>query len=166
MDIVQQVCTATGLKPQQVMQYGLVAGILFVMFGVGQSYITNIIGVAYPAFMSFIALESEGTEDDKQWLTYWVCFGAFNIIDQFAGIILQFIPFYYFLKLGFLVYLFHPSTMGATTVYNNFILPNVQKYEGRVKQLVDEHVPLDQLKEMANRAGIEIPGSNVEKKMD
>ena len=37
----------------------------------------------------------------------------------------QFIPFYYFLKLGFLVYLFHPSTMGATSVYNTMILPKV-----------------------------------------
>lgn len=162
MDVINQVSQATGLKPQQVMQYGLVAGILFVMFGVGQSYITNIIGVAYPAFMSFIALESQGTEDDKQWLTYWVCFGAFNIVDQFAGIILQFIPFYYFLKLGFLVYLFHPSTMGATQVYNNFILPNVQKYEGRVKQVLKENVPLDQLKDAADKIGMNLAGSKIE----
>ena len=88
--------------------------------------------------MSFLALESEGLEDDKQWLTYWVCFGAFNIVDQFAGIILQFIPFYYFLKLGFLVYLFHPSIMGATAVYNNWIKPYVQKYEGDIKAAVDK----------------------------
>jgi len=93
---------------KSLMQYGLLAGIMAVMFGVGSTYITNLIGVAYPAFMSFMALESVGTEDDKQWLTYWVCFGAFNIIDQFAGVILTSIPFYYFLKLGFLVYLFHP----------------------------------------------------------
>ena len=125
MDYVKQATAATGLKPNQVMQYSLVACVLFVMFGVGQSYITNTIGVAYPAFMSFVALESAGTEDDKQWLTYWVCFGAFNIVDQFAGLILQFIPFYYFLKLGFLVYLFHPSTLGATVVYEKFVLPNV-----------------------------------------
>jgi receptor expression-enhancing protein 5/6 len=118
MEIAKQISQKTGVPLRQLMQYSLIGGVMFVMFGVGQSYITNVIGVAYPAFMSFVALESEGTEDDKQWLTYWVCFGSFNIIDQFAGIILQFIPFYYFLKLGFLVYLFHPTTMGATTVYN------------------------------------------------
>ena len=102
------------------------------MLGVGQSYITNVIGVAYPAFMSFLALESEGLDDDKQWLTYWVCFGAFNIVDQFAGIILSFIPMYFFLKLGFLVYLFHPSTLGATQVYNSVILPHMKQYEGQI----------------------------------
>jgi|TARA_B110000977_G_C10738752_1_gene362142 receptor expression-enhancing protein 5/6 len=86
----------------------MITGVLMVMLGVGQVYITCLIGVAYPAFMSFLALESDGTDDDKQWLTYWVCFGCFNIIDQFAGIILSIIPFYYFLKLGFMIYLFHP----------------------------------------------------------
>lgn len=101
------------------------------MLGIGQTYITNIIGVAYPAFMSFMALESEGVDDDKQWLTYWVCFGAFNIIDQFAGFILMFIPFYFFLKCGFLVYLMHPSFLGATQVYETFLLPQIQKYQGQ-----------------------------------
>ena len=117
------------------MQYALVSAVVLVMLGIGQTYITNVIGVAYPAFMSFLALESEGKDDDKQWLTYWVCFGAFNIIDQFAGIILSFIPFYFFLKLGFLVYLFHPATLGATQVYQSFILPRVQEYQHQLEAL-------------------------------
>ena len=117
------------------MQYALVSSVVLVMLGIGQTYITNVIGVAYPAFMSFLALESEAKDDDKQWLTYWVCFGAFNIIDQFAGIILSFIPFYFFLKLGFLVYLFHPATLGATQVYQSFILPRVQEYQHQLESL-------------------------------
>ena len=134
MEILNQVSQATGVQPRQLMQYGLVTAVALVMLGVGQCYITQVIGVAYPAFMSFVALESAGTEDDKQWLTYWVCFGTFNIIDQFAGVILSFIPFYYFLKLGFLVYLMHPSTMGATRIYNDWIAPYVEQYEGKIKQ--------------------------------
>jgi len=127
--LLKKASDATGTPVNTLMQYGLVLGVMMVMFGVGSSYITNLLGVAYPAFMSFLALETEGMDDDKQWLTYWVCFGAFNIVDQFAGVILRFIPFYYFLKLGFLVYLFHPSTLGATTVYNKLILPRVEYYE-------------------------------------
>jgi len=120
------------------MQYALMSGVALVMLGIGQTYMTNIIGVAYPAFMSFIALESNEADDDKQWLTYWVCFGAFNIVDQFAGIILQFIPFYYFLKVGFLVYLFHPSTLGATSVYNTVLLPHIKAYESRIAEVERE----------------------------
>ena len=111
----------TGLNEGQLAKYGLVFGVLFVMFGIGASYVTCIIAVAYPAFMSFLALETEDDEDDKQWLTYWVVFGLFSIFDQFAGFILHWIPFYYFLKMGFLIWCFHPSTQGATIVYNHYI---------------------------------------------
>ena len=125
MDLLEQVSKATGMPIRSLMQYTLVGSVILVMLGIGQTYIVNIIGVAYPAFMSFLALESDGLDDDKMWLTYWVCFGVFNIIDQFAGIILSIIPFYYFLKLGFLVYLFHPSTQGALTVYQSVIRPKI-----------------------------------------
>ena len=125
MDLLEKAATATGMPVRQLMQYTLFGGVLLVMLGIGQTYIVNVIGVAYPAFMSFLALESDGLDDDKMWLTYWVCFGCFNIIDQFAGIILSIIPFYYFLKLGFLVYLFHPSTEGALTVYKTVIRPRI-----------------------------------------
>ena len=125
----------TGMSTRSLIQYSLWSCVALVMLGVGQTYITNIIGVAYPAFMSFRALESEGQDDDKQWLTYWVCFGAFNILDQFAGIILRFIPFYFFLKCGFLIYLFHPSTLGATSVYNNFVVPQLKQYQAHLEEL-------------------------------
>ena len=95
--------------------------VLFIVFGVGASILTNVIGVAYPAFMSFVALESEGADDDKMWLTYWVVFGIFTIVDQFAGIILALIPFYYVIKVAFLIWMFHPASTGAITLYNSFI---------------------------------------------
>ena len=63
--ILKQVSDATGQPVSSLMQYGLILGVMMVMFGVGSSYITNLLGVAYPAFMSFLALESEGLEDDK-----------------------------------------------------------------------------------------------------
>ena len=107
------------------------------MLGVGNTYITCLIGAAYPCYKSFEALETEGEEDDKQWLTYWVVFGLFSITDQFAGFILTIIPFYFFMKLLFLVWLMHPSSQGATTVYNNFVLPYMKQYEGKIKQLED-----------------------------
>jgi receptor expression-enhancing protein 5/6 len=57
--------------------YSAYGGIALVMFGVGQVYLTTLIGVLYPGFMSFIALETEDIDDDKLWLTYWVVYGAF-----------------------------------------------------------------------------------------
>lgn len=63
-------------KPQ-IVNYTMYGGVGLVMLGVGQVYITTMIGVLYPAFMSFLALETDDKEDDKLWLTYWVVFGFF-----------------------------------------------------------------------------------------
>ena len=41
------------------------------MFGLA-SPVSNLIGWALPAYLSVQAIESPGTNDDKQWLTYWV----------------------------------------------------------------------------------------------
>jgi receptor expression-enhancing protein 5/6 len=129
MQLVEKISKATGLPQQRVLQSVLGLLVLFIVFGVGSSVLTNIVGVAYPAFMSFVALESEGTDDDKMWLTYWVVFGLFTILDQFAGIVLHLIPFYYVLKVAMLIWMFHPASEGAIIMYNNFILPFVKQYE-------------------------------------
>ena len=125
----------TGMDAGSISKYAHLLAIAFVMFGVGANYITMLIGVAYPTFQSFLALESDGDDDDKQWLTYWVCFGVFNIIDQFAGFILAWIPFYYFIKLLFLVALFHPATRGAEKMYTWYILPIMEKYEKQIEEV-------------------------------
>ena len=137
-EVFETVESATGLMKPQILQYGLISSVLLVMLGVGQSIITTLIGVVYPAFASFIALETEEKEDDKQWLTYWICFGFFQIIDCFGGIILQFIPFYFFLKVAFMVWLFHPKSMGALWLYNNYMQAYVKKYRSQIEKGIKE----------------------------
>ena len=138
MKAVRKISDLTGLPYKQVL-YGFMAMVfMFIMFGVGSSLLTNMLGVAYPAFRSFRALESDGADDDKQWLTYWVVFGTITIMDQFAGIILSFIPFYYVLKVSLLIWMFHPSTLGSTTLYDSFILPTIRQYQGTIDTFSDE----------------------------
>jgi len=136
MGILDTISGATGFPKKTVLKGSLTFLVLFVVFGIGQAIITNIIGVAYPVFMSFHALEShDNAEDDKQWLTYWVVFGLFSLTDQCAGFILHFIPFYYVLKVAVLIWLFHPAFLGASYVYREFIHPYTEHIEAFNKQL-------------------------------
>lgn len=100
----------------------LVIGTIFtlfilVAFGLAAPTFCNLVGIIYPAYMSFKAIESEGKEDDKQWLTYWVVFGLYAIVDN-TGLFADLIPFYYPFKLIILVALFWPKSRGAEKLYD------------------------------------------------
>lgn len=44
------------------------------------------------------AIESNVKEDDTQWLTYWVVYGLFSVLEAFSDIFLFWFPFYYLSK--------------------------------------------------------------------
>lgn len=60
----------------------------------------NIIGVIYPAYVSIKAIESSSKADDTKWLTYWVMYAVFSIIEFFSIFLYKFIPCYYLLKVS------------------------------------------------------------------
>ncbi len=72
----------TGLAKKNIIR--LLGLFLFFMliFGVGQGFVTNLIGVVYPCFMSFYSIETDNQDDDRQWLTYWVIFALLALVDQ------------------------------------------------------------------------------------
>ena len=47
--------------------------------------LTMMIGVAYPAFMSFKALETPNKADDRIWLIYWVFFSFLSTVEVMFG---------------------------------------------------------------------------------
>lgn len=47
---------------------------------------------------SIKAIESSNKEDDTQWLTYWVVYGLFTVVEAFSDIFLFWFPFYYVSK--------------------------------------------------------------------
>ena len=72
--------------------------------------VSNLIGWALPAYLSFKAIESPGVQDDIQWLTYWVVFGFFNFTESFAlRIVLYYFPWYFAFKTVFVLWLQLPA---------------------------------------------------------
>jgi receptor expression-enhancing protein 5/6 len=110
---------------------------LFVIAGIGKVFLTNLLGILYPAYMSFKAIESHDTDDDKQWLTYWVVYGNFTVVDSIAEVLLSWIPFYHPAKLIILVFLAWPETRGAEMVYQRIVRPFMMKHETKVDEVLD-----------------------------
>ncbi|KAH3674470.1 hypothetical protein WICMUC_003308 [Wickerhamomyces mucosus] len=95
--------------------------------GIGQLF-SNIAGFVIPTYYSLIALNTSTSKDDTQLLTYWVVFAFLNIVEFWSKALLYWIPFYWFLKTIFLLYLALPQFQGATRIYQSFLKPFTDKY--------------------------------------
>lgn len=110
---------------------GAVALVSLITFLIlGQDFIVDLVGVVYPMYASLKAIDSSAAEDDKQWLTYWIVYTVFKVVEGVADIVISSIPFYFIIKLAFLVWCYHPATMGATAVYDNLIAVHLNPHLG------------------------------------
>ena len=163
-DFLNQLAEKTKL-PRGIIVLGgglFAAGLLWAVFGAG--LLTNLVALAFPAYASFQAIESEGTEDDVQWLTYWIVYAVFSIPEAFADILEEYFTFYYPLKLAFSVWLFAPNTRGAEFLYNKFIRKYLLANEKRIDRVIEvaskieaeaAKVVDDEAKLLADKAGKE-----------
>lgn len=135
---LKQIAAQAGLEPGVILGALLLVTLLvtFIMFGA--TILTLTITVLYPAFKSIQALETEHTEDDKEWLTYWIIFGLFTLIDDFFGFVLAYIPYFYWIKLAFFIYLLAPQTKGARTIYNGFVKDLLNKNKQHIEGLIND----------------------------
>ena len=132
MNLIQE---KTGIKGIFVI-LGLVLCVIFVYFNIFDSIITNLVGTLYPAFWTIKSLEQNSVEEQKKWLTYWVVFGSFIIVDMSSPVIVKFIPFYFVLKILFLIWLFMPGSSGCTIVYYLVVKKIFRYYEERIESYV------------------------------
>ena len=117
-------------------------------------YITCLVGVALPSYWSIKAIESPEYGDDKQWLTYWAIYGIFTLLDYFANFILRIFPFYFVIKIIFLIWCFMPNTMGALFIYNKLVGPYFRKYEEKIDKKIEKFIREGKLRGRKNRSAL------------
>jgi len=93
-----------------------------VFFNIAGEFLVNFAGFLLPGYYSLHALFTTGTADDTQWLTYWVVFAFFTVIESAINAAYWF-PFYYIFKFVLVLWMALPQTNGAQIVYHSFVQP-------------------------------------------
>ena len=118
-EIMKKIKEKTGIEGIYVITF-LAICVILVYFGIFESLITSLVGTLYPGFSTIKAIQKK--KNKKDWLTYWVIFGSFLIFDMFSNIINKFFPYYFVVKIIFLIWMFLPGSNGCQKVYNILIV--------------------------------------------
>ena len=138
-EIGEKIEKLTGIKRIYVAQgfFGLFT--LYMVFGYFAQLVCNFVGFVYPAYVSIKALESSSKEDDTRWLTYWVVFAFFSVLEFFSDFIFSWFPFYWLAKVIFLVWCFLPiKDNGTDYVYGRLIRPFFLKNSSKIEKFTQK----------------------------
>ena len=120
-------------------------GVTFVTFwlclGYGAQLVCGVIGFIYPAWESIKALHTAGRNEEKRWLTYWVVFAFFHVLEFFSDHLVWWLPLYWLAKTLFLIWCMAPiDKNGSAVMYDVVIKPLYTKYHGDIDTVMDKAV--------------------------
>lgn len=67
---------------------------------------------------------------------YWIIFALFTAVEVFTDMFLCWIPFYYELKIAFVVWLLSPYTKGSSVLYRKFVHPTLSSKEKDIDEYI------------------------------
>lgn len=125
-----------GVQPMVVVSAGLLWSLGFLLWGFTGELVCTVVGLLYPMYASFKALEDLHQDHDQEeantWLTYWVTYAAMTLAESVFYRVLVWLPFYHIMRLVFIVWLFLPATRGARWIYRFLLGPLLRRYRPRL----------------------------------
>ncbi|NXW59978.1 REEP4 protein, partial [Eurystomus gularis] len=64
-----------------------------------------------------------------RWMMYWIVFALFMATETFTDLLISWFPFYYEIKMAFVIWLLSPYTRGASLLYSKFVHPTLSRKE-------------------------------------
>uniref|UniRef100_A0A0N5A8Z9 Receptor expression-enhancing protein n=1 Tax=Syphacia muris TaxID=451379 RepID=A0A0N5A8Z9_9BILA len=98
-----------------------------------------IAGMLYPAYKSYKAVRTKDAKEYVKWMMYWIVFAIFCVFETFADIFVSFwLPFYYELKIAFVLWLLSPWTKGASILYRKWVHPTLSRHEEDIDSMLEQ----------------------------
>lgn len=98
-----------------------------------------VFGTLYPAYASYKAIKMKNVREYVRWMMYWIVFALFITAEVFADLLLAFwFPFYYELKIIFMLWLLLPASKGSSVLYRKFVHPWLSKNETDIDSYIEQ----------------------------
>uniref|UniRef100_A0A4W3K6U4 Receptor expression-enhancing protein n=2 Tax=Callorhinchus milii TaxID=7868 RepID=A0A4W3K6U4_CALMI len=97
-----------------------------------------IFGTLYPAYSSYKAVKTKNVKEYVKWMMYWIVFAFFTTAETITDIILSWFPFYFELKIAFVIWLLSPYTKGSSVLYRKFVHPTLSSKEKEIDEYISQ----------------------------
>ncbi|XP_059687447.1 receptor expression-enhancing protein 4 isoform X2 [Gavia stellata] len=94
--------------------------------------IVLVFGMLYPAYASYKAVKTKNIREYVRWMMYWIVFALFTATETFTDLLISWFPFYYEIKMAFVIWLLSPYTRGASLFYRKFVHPTLSRREKEI----------------------------------
>ncbi|XP_013798932.2 receptor expression-enhancing protein 4 isoform X1 [Apteryx mantelli] len=91
-----------------------------------------VFGMLYPAYASYKAVKTKNIREYVRWMMYWIVFAIFMATETFTDIFISWFPFYYEIKMAFVIWLLSPYTRGASLLYRKIVHPTLSRKEQEI----------------------------------
>ncbi|KAG7015256.1 HVA22-like protein i, partial [Cucurbita argyrosperma subsp. argyrosperma] len=97
-------------------------------------------GYVYPAYECYKIVERSPLEILQLlfWCHFWIIVALLTVLEKVGDPLISWLPLYNEAKLAFFVYLWHPKTKGAASMFDFVLRPFIAKHEAKIDHYLVE----------------------------
>ncbi|XP_052006145.1 receptor expression-enhancing protein 2-like [Xyrauchen texanus] len=95
-------------------------------------------GTLYPAYSSYKAVKTKNVKEYVKWMMYWIVYALFTAAETITDMFLSWFPFYFELKIAFVIWLLSPYTKGSSVLYRKFVHPTLSNKEKEIDEYITQ----------------------------